>query len=151
VHRDLKPENLLLDSKSEDAYIKVIDFGTSALISPNSKLNHKFGTPYYTAPEVLTGQYDEKCDVWSCGVILYVMLCGYPPFSGSTDQAILKKVRKATFTFPDKEWSMISYDAKDLIVRMLDKDPERRLAASEAYQSNWIKTFAPHYTDFDQM
>jgi calcium-dependent protein kinase len=90
----------------------VIDFGTSALISPDRKLSQKFGTPYYTAPEVLDGRYDEKCDVWSCGVILYVMLCGYPPFNGNNDKEILRRVKKGKFSFPSKEWSLVSSEAK---------------------------------------
>jgi calcium-dependent protein kinase len=85
VHRDLKPENLLLEQHSETASIKVIDFGTSALIDPKKVLSQKLGTPYYTAPEVLKSNYNEKCDVWSCGVIMYIMLCGYPPFNGGND------------------------------------------------------------------
>jgi calcium-dependent protein kinase len=90
----LKPENLLLESQSEQSDIKVIDFGTSAIIDPRKKLKQKFGTPYYAAPEVLKGSYDEKCDVWGLGVIMYVMLCGYPPFNGASDDEILGNVKK---------------------------------------------------------
>lgn len=82
VHRDLKPENLLFDQKKQNANIKVIDFGTSRKFDPTKKLTKRLGTPYYIAPEVLKKNYDEKCDVWSCGVILYILLCGYPPFNG---------------------------------------------------------------------
>ena len=82
MHRDLKPENLLLDSRSQNANVKVVDFGTSKLFNPNVKMKKRLGTPYYIAPEVLEGNYDEKCDVWSCGVILYIVLSGYPPFNG---------------------------------------------------------------------
>ena len=84
VHRDLKPENLLLDSKEKNASLKVIDFGTSRKFVRNIKMTKLLGTPYYIAPEVLNSNYDEKCDVWSCGVILYILLCGYPPFSGKS-------------------------------------------------------------------
>ena len=84
VHRDLKPENLLLDSKEKNASLKVIDFGTSRKFGSNKKMTKLLGTPYYIAPEVLNSNYDEKCDVWSCGVILYILLCGYPPFSGKS-------------------------------------------------------------------
>jgi calcium-dependent protein kinase len=78
VHRDLKPENLLLQSEGSDdsAVIKVIDFGTSAKVDPNKKMKKTFGTPYYIAPEVLLASYDRKCDIWSCGVIMYILLCG---------------------------------------------------------------------------
>ena len=82
VHRDLKPENLLYESSKKDANLKVIDWGTSKIADPNEVMKQKFGTPYYIAPEVLEGNYTEKCDIWSLGVILYIMLCGYPPFNG---------------------------------------------------------------------
>lgn len=82
VHRDLKPENLLLDREAPDANIKVIDFGTSALFHSNQKLTQKYGTSYYIAPEVLRRDYNEKCDIWSCGVIMYILLSGKPPFYG---------------------------------------------------------------------
>lgn len=90
VHRDLKPENLLLEYNNrtfeEGNVVKVIDFGTSVeYLDPNEKLKARLGTAYYIAPEVLRGEYDEKCDVWSCGVILYIFLCGYPPFNGEND------------------------------------------------------------------
>ena len=88
VHRDLKPENLLLEyanrSFEQGNIVKVIDFGTSVEYT-GGKLNARLGTAYYIAPEVLRGDYDEKCDVWSCGVILYIFLCGYPPFNGEDD------------------------------------------------------------------
>lgn len=80
VHRDLKPENILYLNDSSDAPLKIIDFGTSKTFMPNEIMNQKFGTPYYIAPEVLKKHYDEKCDIWSCGVILYLMLSGKPPF-----------------------------------------------------------------------
>ncbi len=92
VHRDLKPENLLLDSEKDNAMIKVIDFGTSQSFDPNSKMHQTYGTPYYIAPEILAGEYTEKCDVWSCGVILYILLSGKPPFDGDTDEEILRNV-----------------------------------------------------------
>lgn len=89
VHRDLKPENIIFETKDENSPIKVIDFGTSTYFHKgSSKLRKKLGTPYYIAPEVLKRNYDEKCDVWSCGVILYILLCGYPPFNGANDKII---------------------------------------------------------------
>ena len=81
VHRDLKPENLLFDSDKPDSAIKVIDFGASKKFD-DRKMKKKLGTPFYIAPEVIDLNYDAKCDVWSCGVILYILLCGYPPFLG---------------------------------------------------------------------
>jgi calcium-dependent protein kinase len=96
VHRDIKPENLLLESTPtitngniEDLHVKVVDFGTSTLISTTERLQARNGTPYYVAPEVLAKRYNEKCDVWSAGVILYIMLCGYPPFNAKNDKEIM--------------------------------------------------------------
>jgi calcium-dependent protein kinase len=82
VHRDLKPENILYESSKADSFLKVIDFGTSRIYDPNRKMAQRLGTPYYIAPEVLDKKYNEKCDVWSCGVILYILLSGIPPFNG---------------------------------------------------------------------
>ena len=119
VHRDLKPENILLEDKSSDLVVKIIDWGCAMSFKKNEKMHNADGTPYYIAPEVLEGNYDEKCDVWSCGVILYIMLCGYPPFNGETDDEILQAVKKGTFDFPKEEWGTVSQDAKDLINKML--------------------------------
>ncbi|KAF8817737.1 calcium-dependent protein kinase CDPK3, partial [Cardiosporidium cionae] len=95
VHRDIKPENLLLDRKARDSLIKIVDFGLSAFFQGGGrKMRDRLGTAYYIAPEVLRKKYDEKCDIWSCGVILYILLCGYPPFSGHSDQEILRRVEK---------------------------------------------------------
>lgn len=86
VHRDLKPENLLLDKDENNPKIKIIDFGTSQVFDADQPMTQKFGTPYYIAPEVLKKKYNEKCDIWSLGVILYILLCGYPPFNGANDK-----------------------------------------------------------------
>lgn len=85
VHRDIKPENILLQNNQRDAQLKIIDFGTSRYFKSDSIMKKKLGTPYYIAPEVLSEKYNEKVDIWSCGVILYIFLCGYPPFNGRTD------------------------------------------------------------------
>jgi len=85
----LKPENMLLETNREDSIIKVIDFGTSRIFYQNKNMSQKFGTPYYIAPEVLRKNYTEKCDIWSCGVILYILLCGYPPFNGNNKNEIM--------------------------------------------------------------
>lgn len=82
----------MLENKNQDSDIKVIDFGTSRVYDPTKKMNQKFGTPYYIAPEVLKKNYSEKCDIWSCGVILYILLCGFPPFNGMDDDAIMKRI-----------------------------------------------------------
>jgi len=141
VHRDLKPENLLLETPptdSENIIVKVIDFGTSSLFTPSSRLHKRIGTPYYIAPEVLNMNYSEKCDVWSCGVILYILLSGYPPFSGHNNEEIMLKVRTGQFAFRQPEFNSISEEAKSLIRRMLTKDPNSRLSAEAALQDPWI-------------
>ena len=98
VHRDLKPENLVLETKKADAAIKVIDFGTSEVFNPSKKMKQKYGTPYYIAPEVIKRNYTEKCDVWSAGVIMYILLCGYPPFNGYNDDEIMEAVEVGKFS-----------------------------------------------------
>lgn len=100
VHRDLKPENILLDDKSDDTVIKIIDWGGARYFIHGKKMTTVSGTPYYIAPEVLKEKYDEKCDIWSCGVILYILLSGYPPFNGINDMEIMKAVKKGRYNFP---------------------------------------------------
>ncbi|CAG9333134.1 unnamed protein product [Blepharisma stoltei] len=141
VHRDLKPENLLLETQANDANLKVIDFGTSAIFEPCKNLTQKYGTAYYIAPEVLRKDYNEKCDIWSCGVILYILLCGKPPFYGRNDRDIIRRVEKGEFSMKGSEWDVISPQAKLLISKMLDFDPQTRISASEAVQDEWICRF----------
>mmetsp|Transcript_701 Transcript_701/g.656 ORF Transcript_701/g.656 Transcript_701/m.656 type:complete len:138 (-) Transcript_701:315-728(-) len=97
------------------------------------------GSPYYIAPEVINKCYTEKCDIWSSGTICYILLCGYPPFYGYDDKEILENVRKGDFAFPEEEWSGISNEAKNLIKKMLTKDPTKRISAKEALNDPWIK------------
>jgi calcium-dependent protein kinase len=139
VHRDLKPENLLLSSPDKDATLKVIDFGTSRRFQAGEKMHEKLGTPYYVAPEVLDKNYDEKCDVWSCGIILYILMCGYPPFNGNNDAQIIKAVQSGKFTFPAEEWGEVSEDCKTLIKKMLNVDPTKRITAKEALNDIWVQ------------
>jgi len=139
VHRDLKPENILLDTKKNNI-IKIIDWGTARFFDKdkNKKMNKISGTPYYIAPEVLFEKYDEKCDVWSCGVIMYILLCGYPPFNGETDNEILAKIKSGKFTFPEEEWGTLSNESKDLIKCMLEFDPKKRYSASQCLSHSWL-------------
>jgi len=144
VHRDLKPENLLLDAFSStpqaEVHIKLIDFGTSCFYEDNQVLKKVLGTPFYIAPEVLKGSYDEKCDVWSCGVIMFILLCGFPPFAGPNDQAIMRKVSSGQFSFAHRNWHNVSSRAKDLITRMLSMDRRVRPSALECLQAPWLQT-----------
>jgi len=125
VHRDLKPENILYESKAEHAQMKLVDFGTSVMFDPNTKLQQKLGTPYYIAPEVLDRKYDQKCDMWSCGVILYILLCGYPPFNGPNDNVIMEKVKIGKYSYDGEEWNQVSQDGKNFIRKLLEKDPKK--------------------------
>jgi len=103
VHRDLKPENILLEEDaSKSLNVKVIDFGASQIMDPDTRLTEKFGTIYYISPEVLKGNYTKKCDIWSIGVIMYILLCGEPPFNGEDDEEIMEKIRKGKFDFTCK-------------------------------------------------
>jgi len=139
VHRDLKPENILYESKKEDSLLKVIDFGTSRYFDPCQQMKQKFGTPYYIAPEVLKGNYTEKCDVWSCGVILYILLCGTPPFNGQNDKEIMDSVAQGIYDFDAPEWAEVSDSAQALIRKMLKYDPEERYSAKQVLDDPWFK------------
>ena len=144
VHRDLKPENLLLESPPKlgsSVIVKVIDFGTSCLWKSELHMTQKMGTAYYIAPEVLEMNYTNKCDIWSCGVILFILLGGYPPFSGRTDTEILTKVRSAEFHFNHINWSSISSSAKELISNMLKSDFNERYSAEECLNHPWIQRY----------
>ena len=114
VHRDLKPENILLDSKKNND-IKIFDFGNSEELVPGDKIMNTYGTAYYIAPEVLLSEYDEKCDLWSLGVILYILLSGQPPFDGKNDREIIKKVRTGYYSLDIDELSEVSYEGLDLL------------------------------------
>jgi calcium-dependent protein kinase len=135
VHRDLKPENILFDGES----IKLIDFGTSREFESSKKMKATHGTPYYIAPEVLEHSYNEKCDVWSCGVILYILLSGTPPFNGNNDDEILMSVRRGNYTFELPEFAQISEYGKRLISRMLAFNPKQRVSITEAINDTWFK------------
>lgn len=138
IHRDIKPENLIFDSKGADAVLKLIDFGTSLKMATNERLHTALGTIYYVAPEVLFGNYDEKCDVWSCGVIMYILLSGRTPFESNNEAELVKKIKVGNFYFPAKEWSGVSQDAKHLIKRLLTFNPEKRPSAQAALGDEWF-------------
>ena len=139
-HRDLKPENLLyLNEGGEKGNpVKVIDFGLSQIISPSKKLKTKVGTAYYVAPEILKGDYTEKCDIWSAGVILYIFLSGDPPFNGASDSVIYSKIAQMKFTFPEKKWKTISKEAKELICNMIAPEKDR-YTARQVLDHPWFK------------
>jgi calcium-dependent protein kinase len=146
-HRDLKPENLLFLGKDNDSPLKVIDFGLSRIFQKDDqKMTTKVGTAYYVSPEVLAGNYDEKCDVWSAGVILYILLCGDPPFNGANDNEIYRRIQAKKFSFPSPQWDKISDDVKDLIKHMLC-EPEKRFTAEQVLKHTWVNHLAPNSTE----
>ena len=102
-------------------------------------MKQKSGTPYYIAPEVLKKEYDSKCDIWSAGVILFILLCGYPPFNGRNDTEIMKNVLKGKFDFKGENWEYISAEAKDLISKMLTYDPKKRIDAKNVLSHPWVQ------------
>lgn len=101
-------------------------------------MREKLGTPYYIAPEVLNKKYNEKCDIWSCGVIVYIVLSGTPPFNGNSDSEIMKKVKSGKYTFDTPEFKNVSEKAKDFIGKLLTLDPEKRVSAEQALKHPWI-------------
>jgi len=150
-HRDLKPENFLFMDKEpiERNLIKIIDFGLSIQFTAGQFLKTKAGTPYYVAPQVLAGKYDQLSDLWSCGVILYVMMCGYPPFCGETNQEILAKVKLGNFSFNIADWKSVSDDAKDLIRNLLKMNTKERFSAEQTLNHRWILHKAPKATNVE--
>ena len=147
VHRDVKPENILYKA-SGGRDIKLIDFGYAGVWDPEKELTGLCGTPDYVAPEVLTWYdddasgtpYGKGSDVWSLGVLLYVILSGCSPFSADEEEAILQLVAEAKYEFHDAEWSTVSSDAKDLITRILVVDSAKRLTMAEMLAHPWLKT-----------
>ena len=153
LHRDLKPENILIERKEKNGLkIKIIDFGT-AKIFENNKVERKIiGSSYYIAPEVLSKSYNEKCDLWSCGVILYILLSAVPPFSGRNDTQIIENIKKGFYDIESNIWQKISPEAKNLIRSLLESNPGLRVSAEEALNHIWFKklktkdkiNFVPH-------
>jgi calcium-dependent protein kinase len=154
IHRDLKPENILVESiNSNGTYnLKIIDFGTAKIYEKNKAEKKVIGSSYYIAPEVLNKDYNEKCDIWSCGVILYILLSGRAPFSGDNDNAILNKIKKGTYDLKRTPFNRTSLEAKDLIRKLLEKNPKRRISAGEVLKHSWFKKLdvKKNITDVDE-
>lgn len=165
--RDLKPENFLFMTEQDEKCLKLIDFGLSKNFFelgqqaqaqtpapapdtparrrtiPKAVMKTKAGTPFYIAPEVLKGSYDEKCDVWSAGVILYIILCGYPPFYGDTNKEILEQVKKGKLDFSGSEWTTKSPLVFELLKSMICA-PEERFSAQNVLDHKWMNDHAHH-------
>uniref|UniRef100_A0A9J8AN62 non-specific serine/threonine protein kinase n=2 Tax=Cyprinus carpio TaxID=7962 RepID=A0A9J8AN62_CYPCA len=143
AHRDLKPENLLYSSKHPDAQLKLTDFGFAKETTSNNCLTTPCYTPYYVAPEVFGPEkYDKSCDMWSLGVIMYILLCGYPPFYSNhglpLSPGMKKRIRNGQYEFPNPEWSQVSEEAKQLICQLLKTDPTERMTIAQFMNQSWI-------------
>ena len=163
VHRDLKPENIVFESPNEEedndeeednnnSNIKIIDFGLSTLKNKTEKLHTILGTPYYMAPEVLKGEYNEKCDIWSIGAITYYLLTGSEPFKGETSNSIFAKILFTEPNYNTEKFKNISQNAIDFIKKCFEKDPDRRLSAKDGLKHTWFeplfkKIYAPKFID----
>ncbi|KAH0449534.1 hypothetical protein IEQ34_020226 [Dendrobium chrysotoxum] len=139
MHRDLKPENFLFANKKETAALKAIDFGLSVFFTPGEQFTEIVGSPYYMAPEVLKRNYGQEIDVWSAGVILYILLCGVPPFWAETEQGVAQAIIRSVIDFKRDPWPKVSDSAKDLVKKMLDPNPKRRLSAQEVLDHPWLQ------------
>ncbi|KAK9699274.1 hypothetical protein RND81_08G164300 [Saponaria officinalis] len=139
MHRDLKPENFLFVHHQEDSPLKTIDFGLSVFFRPGESFTDVVGSPYYVAPEVLRKFYGQECDVWSAGVIIYILLSGVPPFWDESEQGIFEQVLKGDLDFISEPWPSISESAKDLVKRMLIRDPKKRLTAHQVLCHPWVQ------------
>uniref|UniRef100_A0A4W4FSM4 calcium/calmodulin-dependent protein kinase n=1 Tax=Electrophorus electricus TaxID=8005 RepID=A0A4W4FSM4_ELEEL len=140
VHRDLKPENLLLASKSKGAAVKLADFGLAIEVEGEQQAWFGFaGTPGYLSPEVLRKDpYGKAVDLWACGVILYILLVGYPPFWDEDQHRLYQQIKAGAYDFPSPEWDTVTPEAKDLINKMLTINPAKRITAAEALKHPWI-------------
>lgn len=140
VHRDLKPENLLLESDEGNAKVKLADFGFAAYCQ--KPLNDGCGTLVYVAPEILRGdEYKTKPDMWSLGVIAYILLCGYPPFFHTSQEELSRKIVRGRYRFRPEDWERVSNDAKDFIRGLLKRDPDKRMSAQDVLNHPWITNY----------
>lgn len=150
VHRDLKPENILFADTSEDALIKVADFGFAQKVM-TAGLATDCGSPWYVAPEILTGiRYESSVDMWSIGVITYILLCGYPPFRDNNQPRLFAKIRDVQYEFDSPYWDEISADAKNFVSSLLQGDPKDRLTAAQALQHEWLAGATEVKKGFDE-
>jgi len=139
VHRDLKPENLIYQSSNDDALLKLTDFGLAKYRSRETQLSTACGTPGYVAPEVLEGkQYGKEVDLWSLGVILYILLCGFPPFYDESTAGLYRQIKKGQYDFPDPYWSEISDKAKAVVKGLLTVNPKKRWSPTDLLAKEWV-------------
>ncbi len=143
IHRDLKPENILMTDESENADIRLLDFGLSKIIGPNEKCLEPFGTLSFVAPEVLKGKpYDKSVDLWSIGIITYLLLCGFLPFDDEhSEREIARQTIQDPVPFPSNIWDKLSSEAKEFVDRLLQKNPDDRMSITQVLESKWISKF----------
>ncbi|KAI4338907.1 hypothetical protein MLD38_023914 [Melastoma candidum] len=139
IHRDLKPENFLYANKKENSPLKAIDFGLSIFFKPGEKFSEIVGSPYYMAPEVLRRNYGPEIDIWSAGVILYILLCGVPPFWAESEQGVAQAIIRGLIDFKRDPWPNVSESAKSLVRQMLEPDPKLRLTAAQVLEHPWLQ------------
>ncbi|XP_071730906.1 calcium-dependent protein kinase 17 isoform X3 [Rutidosis leptorrhynchoides] len=139
IHRDLKPENFLLLNTDEDAPLKATDFGLSVFYKQGEVFSDIVGSAYYIAPEVLKRKYGPEVDIWSIGVMLYILLCGVPPFWAESEHGIFNAILRGYVDFTSDPWPTISPQAKDLVRKMLNSDPKQRMTAHQVLAHPWIK------------
>ncbi|KAJ0691480.1 putative protein kinase CAMK-CDPK family [Helianthus annuus] len=139
IHRDLKPENFLFANKKENSPLKAIDFGLSIFFKPGEKFSEIVGSPYYMAPEVLKRSYGPEIDIWSAGVILYILLCGVPPFWAESEQGVAQAILRGQIDFKREPWPSVSEGAKSLVRQMLEPDPKLRLTAKQVLEHPWLQ------------
>ncbi|XP_010675716.2 calcium-dependent protein kinase 33 [Beta vulgaris subsp. vulgaris] len=139
MHRDLKPENFLLANKDENAALKATDFGLSVFIEEGKVYRDIVGSAYYVAPEVLRRRYGKEIDIWSAGVMLYILLSGVPPFWAETEKGIFDAILQGHIDFESKPWPSISNGAKDLVKKMLTQDPKKRITAAQVLDHPWLR------------
>ena len=142
IHRDIKPENIMITNREKNGclQVKLIDFGTAKIFEKGHQENKYVGSSYYMAPEIIKRKYDEKCDLWSIGVIMYILLTGRPPFDGNDDDEILENVKKGVFDKSSYPYPLLSSQSKDLIDKLLQYDPKKRISADQAIEHPWFKT-----------
>ncbi|PIA60080.1 hypothetical protein AQUCO_00400752v1 [Aquilegia coerulea] len=141
VHRDLKPENFLFSTEEEESSLKAIDFGLSDFVRPDERLTDIVGSAYYVAPEVLHRSYGTEADMWSIGVIAYILLCGSRPFWARSESAVFRAVIKAEPNFQEEPWPSLPSDAVDFVKRLLNKDYRKRLTAAQALSHPWLSCY----------
>ena len=142
IHRDIKPENIMITNREKNGclQVKLIDFGTAKMFEKGHQENKYVGSSYYMAPEIIRRKYDEKCDLWSIGVILYILLTGRPPFDGNDDDEILENVKKGVYDTYSYPYPLLSSHSKDLINKLLQYNPKKRISADQAIEHPWFKT-----------